>query len=73
MGDDRIRMSDDPSGVDHHAGNLPPVFPFSFGWKIDNETLVLTFMNQDRALKALNRLQELRRVTSVKAVEGDPD
>lgn len=22
MGDDRIRMSDDPSGVDHHAENL---------------------------------------------------
>ena len=65
--------SDVPSGVNHHAENLA-LFPFNFGWKIDNETLVLTFFDQDRALKALNCLQELKHMNlPVKAVADDPD
>ncbi len=44
------------------AENLEVLFPFDFSWEIRDEILVLTFMDPDRVLLALNRLHEMRHI-----------
>jgi len=52
------------------AENLDVLFPFDFSWVLREEALVLTFLDPDRSLLALNRLMIMRN-PPVKAVAVD--